>query len=197
MRLRLLLLAASAALAVPLADAIAHAAPAAAAGRSDSGSSDRLARIDRAERDVVSVDPAMAYARLRELWAEWDTGDPAPVEDALVQVTREPRATAAVKAYAGLLRAYARRRRGDYEGARSQVASLAYVGRWLIAGPFDNEGKAGLDKAYGPETDLGQPLDLAKRYDGKERPVSFRLAPGSSPFGWVDLGTMVRPAEKG
>jgi transglutaminase-like putative cysteine protease/Flp pilus assembly protein TadD len=191
MRLRLLLLATSAALAVPLANAIAHAAPAPA------GSSDRLTRIDRAERDVVSGDPAMAYARLRELWAEWDTGDPAPVEEALVLVTREPHASAAVKAYAGLLRAYARRRRGDYEGARAQVASLAYVGRWLIAGPFDNEGKAGLDKVYGPEADLGQALDLAKRYDGKERPVSFRLAPGSSPFGWVDLGTMVRPAEKG
>ena len=188
MRLRLLLLATSAMLATPLAQA------------ADSGDrtdrSDRLGRLDREEREAVSGEPAMAYAKLRELWAEWDTGDPAPVEDALIQVAHEPRATAAVKAYAGLLHAYSRRRRGDYEGARAEVASLAFVGRWLIAGPFDNEGKAGLDKAFGPEADLGQPVDLAKRYDGKERPVSFRLAPGSSPFGWVDLGTMVRPAEK-
>ncbi len=194
MRLRLLLLATSAMLAAPLADAVAAAAP---APSSATDRADRLGRLDRDEREVVSGEPAMAYAKLRELWAEWDTGDPAPVEDALVQVVHEPRATAAVKAYAGLLHAYSRRRRGDYDGARAEVAQLAYVGRWLIAGPFDNEGKAGLDKAYGPEADLGQPIDLVKRYDGKERPVSFRLAPGSSPFGWVDLGTMVRPAEKG
>ena len=65
-----------------------------------------------------------------------------------------------------------------------------------MAGPFDNEGKAGLDRAFGPESELGDPLVMGRTYEGKERAVTNRTTPDVFPYGWVDLGAMVRPAEK-
>jgi tetratricopeptide (TPR) repeat protein len=137
-----------------------------------------------------------AYVALRQLWREWDQGDPSEVEEAIAEVAREPSVTAPVRAYAGLLEAYARRRRGDIDGARAHTAALGYVSRWLVVGPFDNEGKGGFDRAFGPEDERMQPIVLGHSFDGKERPVHWRVAPDVSPFGWLDLGVFVRPSEK-
>lgn len=139
----------------------------------------------------------LSYVHLRKLWQRWDDVDPTRIEAALSAVAQSPRADAATRAYAGLLTAYARRRRGDLDGAQARVKELGYVGSWLNVGPFDNEGKTGLSRPFGPEEDLADPLNLGRSYDGKERAVKWRLAPSASPYGWVDAGAWVRPAEKG
>ena len=100
-----------------------------------------------------------------------------------------------MRAYAGLLEAYARRRRGDIDGAKSRITKLGYVSKWMALGPFDNEGKVGHERAFAPETDTA-PLDPSRAYDGKERPVRWRVSPAEAPFGWFDFGALVRPAEK-
>ncbi len=155
-----------------------------------------LARIARLRDEAARDAGPGAYVTLRKLWREWDQGDPAAVEEGLAEIARDARATPATRAYAGLLEAYARRRRGDLDGARARVAQLGYVSQWLVVGPFDNEGKGGFDHAYGPEEELAKPIVVAHTYDGKERPVHWRAAPDVSPFGWLDLGVFVRPAEK-
>lgn len=156
----------------------------------------RLPRITRLTDDVVRGGMPLGYVPLRQLWAEWDQGDPAEVEEALRAIATDGRVTPPLRAYAGLLEAYARRRRGDLAGAKARIASLGFVGRWVVAGPFDNEGKGGLDRSFGPEDEIGDPLSMARTYDGKERPVTNRMTPDVFPYGWVDLGAMVRPAEK-
>ncbi|GAC1530154.1 MAG: hypothetical protein NVS3B10_26370 [Polyangiales bacterium] len=138
----------------------------------------------------------LGYVPLRQLWAEWDQGDPTEVEEALRALSVDIRVTPPLRAYAGLLEAYARRRRGDLTGAKLRIKDLGFVARWVVAGPFDNEGKGGLDRSFGPEDEIHDPLSLARTYEGKERPVSNRLTPDVFPYGWVDLGAMVRPAEK-
>ncbi|MCS6901647.1 MAG: DUF3857 domain-containing protein, partial [Myxococcales bacterium] len=97
---------------------------------------------------------------------------------------------------AGMLGAYARRRRGDLAGAQNKLASLGYIDRWLVVGPFDNEGGSSLFTRFGPEDDLTDPLSTSKTYEGKERPAVWRPLPEPSSFGWLDLGNVVRPAEK-
>jgi tetratricopeptide (TPR) repeat protein/transglutaminase-like putative cysteine protease len=156
----------------------------------------RLPRITRLSDDVVRGGMPLGYVPLRQLWAEWDQGDPAEVEEALRTLAADARVTPPLRAYAGLLEAYARRRRGDLAGAKSRIKELGFVSRWVVAGPFDNEGKGGLDRSFGPEDELHDPLSLARTYDGKERPVTNRMTPDVFPYGWVDLGAMVRPAEK-
>ena len=37
---------------------------------------------------------------------------------------------------------------------------------------------------------------MSRTYDGKERQVASRMTPDVFPYGWVDLGAMMRPQEK-
>ena len=88
---------------------------------------------------VTHASGPFAYAALRKVWREWDQGDPAEVEEILREAAADTKVAPPVRAYAALLEAYARRRRGDLDGARARIASLGYVSRWLVVGPFDNE----------------------------------------------------------
>jgi tetratricopeptide (TPR) repeat protein/transglutaminase-like putative cysteine protease len=137
----------------------------------------------------------LGYVPLRQIWADWDQGDPQEVEESLRSIAVEARAPAPIRVYAGLLEAYARRRRGDLTGAKQRIRDLGFVGRWIVAGPFDNEGKTGLDRSFGPEDEIADALSMARTYDGKERQVGNRMAPDAFPYGWVDLGAMMRPQE--
>jgi cellulose synthase operon protein C len=157
---------------------------------------DRLPRLAKLHADVAAAHGPQVYVALRRVWSEWDRGDPTDVEELLHAVAEDTAEPAPARAYAGLLEAYARRRRGDLEGARARIARLGYVGKWMLVGPFDNEGKAGLATAYDPEKELEVPLDLLRDYDGKDhKPVRWRLLPAVSPYGWTDVGVFVRPAE--
>lgn len=151
----------------------------------------RFAEAARATKGVG------AYAALRRLWRRWEEADPAQIEHALSSIGSDTSVDPSIRAYAGMLHAYARRRRGDLDGARRRLAKLGYVDRWLIVGPFDNDEKGSLNTAFGPEDELAQPLVVGKAYEGKERPVAWRKVPSElAGFGWLDLGNLVRPSEK-
>jgi tetratricopeptide (TPR) repeat protein len=157
---------------------------------------DRLPRLARLHAEVEGARGPLAYVGLRKLWAEWDRGDPAQVEEVLHAVASDASEPAPVKVYAALLEAYARRRRGDLDGARARIDKLGYVGKWMLVGPFDNEGKSGHATAFDPEKEQQVPLDLVRDYDGKDhKPVRWRMLPAVSPYGWTDLGVFLRPAE--
>ena len=79
---------------------------------------------------------------------------------------------------------------------RPKIHAAGVVDRWLVLGPFDNEGKEGLDHAFAPEQEFGEAIDLMRPYQGKERPARWRAAPDVYRFGWLDLGDLVRPREK-
>ncbi|APR82911.1 Transglutaminase-like enzyme, putative cysteine protease [Minicystis rosea] len=149
----------------------------------------------KAEIAVRSAKGPEIYAALRDVWRMWDRADPAQVEEAIASVAASTSAAPPVKVYASLLEAYARRRRGDLDGAAARIQKLGFVGKWITVGPFDNENKAGFGHVYGPEIEIGGPLDPARGYDGKERPVRWRVPPLAASFGWVDLGEVVRPRE--
>jgi cellulose synthase operon protein C len=136
------------------------------------------------------------YAALRTVWSLWDQADPLFVQEAIGQVERDRTVPPPIRAYASVIDAYARRRRGDLDGAREKVQNAGLVSKWLAVGPFDNEGKAGFAQAYGPEKDLSDPVSLTRSYPGKERPVHWRAVPDVYTYGWLDLGDLVRPKEK-
>ncbi len=151
----------------------------------------RLAKLTALGNEAVNAPDARAYAALRRLWAEWDRGDPTEVEEEIAAVARASRGSRRV--YAELLAAYGRRRRGDLDGGRAHVAALGFVSKWLVAGSFDNEGKAGLARPFEPEVE-DAPVPN-KPYDGKEGKVVWRAAPVVASFGWVDTNALVRPTE--
>jgi tetratricopeptide (TPR) repeat protein len=152
--------------------------------------------FERALAELDGARGAEAYAALRRVWETWSRADPEHVEEALIGASTRANLTPAVRAYAATLAAYARLRRGDLAAARNGIRSLGYVDRWLVVGPFDNEGKAGLAATHGPEADLTQALSVTKAYTGKERPVRWRAAPNVFPYGFLSLGALVRPEAK-
>jgi cellulose synthase operon protein C len=137
-----------------------------------------------------------AYAALRRIWSSWDRASPAQVEETILAATQSKTLTPPVRAYAGVLAALARFRRGDMKAGREQIAALGYVDRFLVIGPFDNEGKSGLDTAFGPEVSLASPIVPGRAESGKERPVRWRAVPQEFPQGFVSFASLLRPEQK-
>jgi cellulose synthase operon protein C len=152
--------------------------------------------LQKAVDDLTRAHGPEKYAALRNVWSLWDQSDPLFVQEAIGQVARDAAVPQPIRTYATMMDAYARRRRGDLDGARAKVQALGSVSTWLVVGPFDNEGRAGFAQAYGPEQDLADPVSLTRSYPGKERPVHWRTVPDVYTYGWLDLGDLIRPKEK-
>lgn len=135
-----------------------------------------------------------AYIALREIWGLWGSVDTLQVEQALLLVAEDRKRAAPVRDYAAMLSAYARLRRGDFKSARDSFQRQGYISDFLIVGPFDNEGKSGFEKDFGPSSEPGSPLVPGKAFSGKERPVRYRSLPPVFDYGWVDFGYLMRPS---
>lgn len=153
--------------------------------------------FDRAVDRLKAAKYPAQIAALRRIWTKWDSFDPVRIEATLEAASSSPTLAPAARAYAGLLGAFARTRRGDFAAAKQRVQALGFVNQWLVVGPFDNEGKAGLQKDYAPELEFAQPVVFGRAYQGKERPVRWRAVPSEAfPYGWIDLGSLLRPQKK-
>ncbi|MGC4000043.1 MAG: DUF3857 domain-containing protein [Anaeromyxobacter sp.] len=165
----LLLLPLAAAAADPTAEALARGTAA-------------LAR-DRRGPEGVAV-----FATLDGL--EDDLPDLAPLAAAYAAAADDARAHPEVRALARFRLAGLARARGDLGEAEAHLARLGFVTRWQVIGPFDDEGKHGLEAVYPPE----QKLDLAARVPGKTREVGWQpLPPELVDQGFVHLGVALRP----
>ncbi len=167
------------------------------------GAADSRAEIGAVHPDVVRLTEALqrargpeVYAAMRELWRTWDRADPAQVEEAIEAVATSTTTTPEAKVYAELLAAYARRRRGDLDGSVARIKKLGFVDRWMTVGPFDNENKGGFTRAFDPELELDAPIVPGRAYEGKERPVRWRVPPEAHGYGWFDFGELMRPREE-
>ncbi|ABS24477.1 DUF3857 domain-containing protein [Anaeromyxobacter sp. Fw109-5] len=145
-----------------------------------------LARDRRGPRGIV------ALAELGELEAE--APELAPLAAAYAAAVEDRAAHPEVRALARHRLAALERSRGNFQRSAAQVRRLGFVTRWHVVGPFDDEGKRGLDTAYAPE----QGIDLAARHDGKVGEVAWRPLPDEAVVhGFVDLGAALRPASEG
>ena len=137
-----------------------------------------------------------AYGAVDRIWSLWDRADAAHVEEALLGAADNQKLSPDARAYAGVLAAFARARRGDQKAATERVKALGYVTNFLVVGPFDNEGKGGLEQVFEPEGELNAPITPGRAYSGKERPVRYRVVANAFPFGWLDASALVRPETK-
>ena len=150
-------------------------------------------------RALDSLDRAVgpeAYGAVDRIWSLWDRAEASQIEEALLGASESPKLGPEPRAYAGMLAAFARARRGDQKAATARVRSLGYVSNFLVVGPFDNEGKAGLDQVFEPEAELSAPITPGRAYTGKERSVRYRAVANAFPFGWLDASALVRPETK-
>jgi cellulose synthase operon protein C len=135
-----------------------------------------------------------AITLMREIWAHWEDADPAVIEATLRASLVQPAYGPSEAVYARALLGYARLRRGDLRAARRTFEELGFVTRWLVLGPFSNEGKTGLASVFLPDEEQAKPIVLGRAYEGKERPVRYREVPAVFPYGWVNLGSLTHPS---
>ncbi len=149
--------------------------------------------IDALTSELSSAPSHRAYAALRKIWQRWEDAHPDHVENALVAAREDQGLAAPVRVYAGVLEAYARRRRGDLAGATRLLLELGYVKRWLMVGPFANDNRSGLGAKHIIEGELEQPVMLDRSFVGLERAVRWRELPDVHRYGYVDFGAHLRP----
>jgi tetratricopeptide (TPR) repeat protein len=131
-----------------------------------------------------------------KLWNRWNRATPATTVSELERLADHRRLSPARRAFVGALLARARLRTGDVQASDQLVDELGYVTRWRVVGPFDNEGKAGFDEPLPPEKVRMQPVNPDVSWAGKEQPVRWRKWPRLTRYGYVGLGTVLRPTNK-
>jgi tetratricopeptide (TPR) repeat protein len=181
--------------AVPALAALLAAAPAATAPRGDAPARDLAATRHAAAVAALDRDhgpgAVVALTELRELADQ--VPDRTRGLQALGRLLDDPGADPEIRALARLRLAREERARGNLQRAAAQVARLGHVTRWLVIGPFDDEGKGALDRPLSPE----QALDPQGAAPGKGRQVSWRpLPPEAAIDGEISLGAVLRPAEQ-
>jgi hypothetical protein len=169
------------------------AAPEGAFARTETPPSPEEELIE-AQLDYERASGLEAYLALREIWGLWEIVDPLRIEQALILAAEDKNKPAQLRAYARMLSSYSRLRRGDLASAQRSFTDAGYVTDWLIAGPFDNEGKAGFDQDFGPDAEPASPVVPGRAFSGKERPVRYRTLPPVFRYGWVDFGNLLRPS---
>jgi tetratricopeptide (TPR) repeat protein/transglutaminase-like putative cysteine protease len=116
--------------------------------------------------------------------------DLSKVARAYQEIADDPRAHPEVRSLARWRLAGLDQARGNLRRAEAEFAKLGFVRGFFIAGPFDNEGRRGLDTSFPPEGTV----DLDARYPGKAREVGWRaLPPEAQPRGILALGATLRP----
>src|SRR5512142_3271919 len=136
---------------------------------------ERLARLEkdlaRDRRDARGVADLAGLEALLE-----SAPDLAPVAAVLARAADDPAAHPEVRALARFRLAAVERARGNLQKSAAQLRRLGLVGAFLVAGPFDDEGRKGFATAYPPE----RGIDLAAAMPGKVRPVSWRPLPAEA-----------------
>lgn len=135
---------------------------------------------------------AEAIVPLLGILDPWDElSDRAQLVRLLEDVAGDARQLADVRARATFLRAALAGRMGDRAAAKKWRSALGLVTSWWVVGPFDNDGRGGFGRIFGPE---GEQFDEAKRYPGKERDVAWRRFPEQLALeGLVPLDAVLRP----
>ncbi len=143
------------------------------------------AELRRRLADPAAIAPLV---RLREL--EPTLSDLGKAAAVYRSVADAPRAHAEVRSLARWYLAGVEASLGNPDRARAERQRLGFLQGWWIAGPFDNEGRAGFARAFPPEA----AIDLEARFPGKVREVGWRALPPELEWsGIVNLGTAVRP----
>ena len=152
------------------------------------------ARLDTLCESVIeSPGDVEAENRLFEIWSMWDLVTPEDMIYALERIFEASSGSFRLRSRVEEMLRLSMIRTGDLDDAKKAYASSGFIDRWLIVGPFDNEGKTGFERKFEPEEETGCAPDFRTAYAGKHRPVHWRALPEINPFGYVHLESALHP----
>ncbi len=178
------------------APAAPRAAPSAPAAGGPAPTSPFDAEVRRLQAEVTRLGRTpRAVLPLLELWRKNEWATPGVAGDAVTRLAADRRLSPSLRAYASMFAAAEQVRRGDVPGAAQRLTEQGFVRAWRVVGPFDNEGKQGLDRETPVETQRQDATDMAATFPGRERAVGWRMYPDVSPLAYVNLDAVLRPFE--
>ncbi|MFL5355520.1 DUF3857 domain-containing protein [Archangium sp.] len=147
---------------------------------------------EQAEKALELAPTPRGSAQLIRLHAlEQDLEDLTPLVKTYGEVISRRNSDPGSRATAHLLLMDLERSRGRMQRSAELQDALGFIGDYYVVGGFDNEGKSGCDKDFGPEAAA---LDLSAKYAGaKGHEVSWRRLAFAPTEGYVDLASAVRP----
>ncbi len=161
--------------------------------------SDHLVESQRA-RFRASRGRPEAIAALSSLASSDDYLAPERMEEVLREIVDGDlgkRADPLVSAQAAYLLSLEEDRRGEFSQAEKRRAALGLLGDFWVIGPFDAQGRSGVDRSFPVEND-GKTIvpRTGQRYPGKEREVEWRRIPAAAFVqGALFLDAVLRPDE--
>lgn len=156
-------------------------------------------RVSRLAGELLARPRAATAATLVEaIWQAWDLVGPGPVTEPLERLAGDGRADRWARAAARWHLAEAALRQGREPEAREAADRLGAVRRFLVLGPLDNEGDAGLETAWPPEQAPRDALPLDEAVEGAAgRQARWReVDAGADPLGVLRLAGFVAPSER-
>jgi len=147
---------------------------------------DRLGYLERHRR---SPRAALALWSLAEAEGQADAAGRRRALEALSRLADDTRAPLPVRRLAQDMRAQRLRAAGLDAEAREAWSRLGLLRSFWLIGPFDNDGRAGFDRADGPELDL----DLDRPAASKHGPLAWRPLPAPPDDGRVHLHPLFLP----
>jgi transglutaminase-like putative cysteine protease/tetratricopeptide (TPR) repeat protein len=156
---------------------------------------DRVSRL--AERLAARPRGDEAATLVEAIWGAWDEVGPGPVVEPLTRIAGDPRADRWAREAARWHLAEAALREGRERDARDAVDRLGAVVRYLVIGPLENEGDAGLETSWLPEKAPRDAVPLQEPLEGKGgRQVRWRELTVPDPLGVLRLSGYVSPVEE-
>ena len=133
-----------------------------------------------------------AVASLAALVAIEEHLPPGQLRPALIGLVDDQRTDPLVAAQAAYQLGLMDARVGDSVAAEKRFDGLGLWNDFQVVGPFDAQGRGGLDRAFPPELTGGDPAP-GRRFPGKEREVSWRPGAGMRRLGALVLDGLLRP----
>ncbi|HOX46967.1 MAG TPA: DUF3857 domain-containing protein [Myxococcota bacterium] len=146
-------------------------------------------RLGYLERHRRSPRAALGLWSLDEAEGQADATGRRRALAAIVRVAEDGRAPLAVRRLAQDLRAQRLRAAGRDDEARAAWTRLGLLRSFWVVGPFDNDGRAGFQRADGPE----QGLDLDRPVSSKHGALAWRPLPHPPADGRVHLHPLLLP----
>jgi len=150
-------------------------------------------RLERFRKEGARPQAVVPLLGVLDLWELTSAAGRTAIAALLDEAAASPTAHPLVRARAGFTRALLLDRLGKRDEAAAVRRGLGLVTSVLYVGPFDNEGRAGHAATFDPERELRAAIALDKKYDGKERPVSWRPLPEVAVAGMLPFEAAVRP----
>lgn len=149
----------------------------------------RLQQQRLEETRLRSPSPRAAASLIRLHLLKDQVEDLRPIVRAEQALAADPKVNPLLRAEAQLLLLELERSRGRSPRVADLDRELGFLHGYYVLGGFDNEGKHGCAKDFGPE----KALDLKATYSGKARELTWHRLTAASWDGFTDLGASVRP----